>query len=98
MVILCNDFDSHYTALELPSDKGDVNAEDNNLSITIKMHCVFCHLIPCLRNIGWKGLGTMSAQANEACHREFKLFFWDKYKVRYLKKQIVENMSFLGMY
>lgn len=53
-----------------------------NLSVTLKMHVIFFHIVPALRNPALKGrgLGMVSGQACEGLHREF-LDFWRKYKV-----------------
>ena len=55
------------------------------ITVTLKMHILFYHLLPALSNpvlIG-RGLGVVSGQAVEYVHQEFKIF-WSKYKINSL--------------
>ena len=58
---------------------------DLGISVTLKMHILFFHLIPCLSNpvLEGHGLGLVSGQAGESIHRKFKLF-WSKCKMKSL--------------
>ena len=42
-----------------------------HLSITLKMHIIFEHLVSCLQNLNNRGLGLFSEQAGESIHKEF---------------------------
>ena len=55
---------------------------DLGISVTLKVHVLFFHLLPCLANpaLNRHGLGVVSGQAGESIHSEF-LIFWDKYKI-----------------
>ena len=76
---------------------------DLDLSVTLKMHVIFYHLLPALCNpaLQGRGLGVVSGQAGESIHQEFKIF-WEKYKInslnnkiygKQLKKAVVEFSS-----
>ena len=76
---------------------------DLGLSVTLKMHVIFCHLLPALCNpaLEGRGLGYVSGQAGESIHHEFKIF-WNKLKInsldndRYgenLKRAVIEFSS-----
>ena len=55
-----------------------------HISITLKMHVIFEHLVPCLLNLGGEGLGLYSEQAGESIHRQFLKHHWEKYKINLL--------------
>ena len=50
----------------------------DNLSVTLKVHVLFHHLVPCLLNLEGQGLGLYSCQSVEGSHREFFDHFWGK--------------------
>ena len=52
-----------------------------DISVTLKVHVLTAHLIPCLMNLGGQGLGMYSTQAGESVHKQFEKNFWAKYKV-----------------
>ena len=65
------------------------------LSVTLKMHVIFYHILPALSNpvLKGRGLGVMSGQAGESIHQEFKIF-WSKYKKNSLKNKLYsENLK-----
>ena len=59
-----------------------------DLTVTLKMHVIFFHLLQCLPNpaLQSRGLGLVSGQAGESIHKEFKIF-WDKYKINDLENE-----------
>ena len=59
------------------------------LSVTLKMHVIFYHILPALSNpvLKGRGLGVMSGQAGESIHQEFKIL-WSKYKINSLKNKL----------
>ena len=80
-----------------------VSYMDLGLTVTLKMHILFYHLLPALCNpvLKGRGLGIVSGQAGESVHREFKLY-WNKYKInslsnplyaQHLKNAVVEFSS-----
>ena len=62
-----------------------VSYMDLGLSVTLKMHVIFYHLLPALNNPALQGrsLSVVSGQAGESIYQEFKIF-WNKYKVNSL--------------
>ena len=65
------------------------------LSVTLKMHVIFYHILPALSNPALKGrgLGVMSGHAGESIHQEFKIF-WRKYKINSLTNKLYsENLK-----
>ena len=54
------------------------------ISVTLKVHIIIAHLIPCLMNLKGQGLGIYSTQAGESIHKEFNQKFWARYKVNSL--------------
>jgi hypothetical protein len=52
-----------------------------DITVTLKVHVVFCHLFEVLDNSFGYGLGLFSAQAIESSHREFLHSFWSKYQI-----------------
>ena len=58
---------------------------DLDISVTLKLHVIFFHLLPALQNpvLKGRGLGIVSGQAGESIHAEFKIF-WEKYKIKSL--------------
>ena len=59
---------------------------DLGLTVTLKMHVIFYHLLPTLSHpvLVGRGLGVLSGQAGESIHQEFKIF-WAKYKINSLQ-------------
>ena len=45
--------------------------KETGLSVTLKVHTLIHHLVPCLLNLGGQGLGLYSCQSMEGSHREF---------------------------
>lgn len=71
-----------------------VSYMDLGLSVTLKMHVIFYHLLPALCNpaLYGRGLGVVSGQAGESIHQEFKIF-WSKYKINSLDNELYgENL------
>ena len=62
---------------------------DLDLSVTLKMHVIFYHLLPALCNpaLQGRGLGVVSGQAGESIHQKFKIL-WNKYKINSLDNEI----------
>ena len=54
------------------------------ISVTLKVHVIIAHLIPCLMSLKGQGLGIYSTQAGESIHKEFNQKFWVRYKVNSL--------------
>ena len=57
------------------------------LIVTLKVHIIFHHLVPCLLNLGGRGLGLYSCQSMEGNHREFYQYYWQKYQVNSLENE-----------
>ena len=55
---------------------------DTDLTITLKLHVLLCHLIPTLKLPYFKGygLGVCSEQSGKSIHSYFKDHFWEKLK------------------
>ena len=67
---------------------------DTGLSVTLKLHVIFYHLLPALQNpiLNGRGLGKVSGQAGESIHSEFKEI-WKKYKINSIEnKRYGENL------
>ena len=50
-----------------------------NLSITLKAHVLYCHLIEALQFSKGQNLGYMSEQCGEASHHDFSENFWKRF-------------------
>ena len=61
-----------------------------DISITLKAHVLFVHLVPCLLNLNGYGLGMYSGQSGESIHREFLKNFWNKVKIN-----VIEHPDYL---
>ena len=68
VVELIDNLKIHYLALE-------------GLSVTLKSHVLFDHLVPCLQKLDGNGLGLYSEPSGESVHREFLQHYWQKYKI-----------------
>lgn len=60
-----------------------------NLTVTLKAHIIFEHLLSNLANLGGYGMGLTSEQSGESIHHEFASKFWAKYKI-----DLIENPRF----
>ena len=62
---------------------------DLNITVTLKIHVIFCHLLSSLQNpaLNGRGLAKVSGQAGESIHHEFKIF-WGKYKINSLDNKL----------
>ena len=54
---------------------------DLGISVTLKIHVLFNHVLPALQYTAGRGLGHVSEQPVESAHQEFKNNFWSRYKV-----------------
>ena len=54
---------------------------DLGISVTLKIHVLFNHVLPALQYTAGRGLGHVSEQTGECAHQEFKNYFWSRYKV-----------------
>ncbi len=52
---------------------------DANLSITLKAHVLYCHLLEALKYSRGQNLGYMSEQCGEASHHDFSENFWKRF-------------------
>ena len=62
--------------------------EGIDVSLSLKLHVLFCHLEKSLDYLKGYGLGVWSEQAGESIHREF-FKFWNYYKIN-----CMENVSY----
>ena len=54
---------------------------DLNITVPLKVHVLFTHVIPALQFTGGRGLGHVSEQPEESVHREFEQNFWSRFRV-----------------
>ena len=66
----------------------------DNLSVTLKVHVLFHHLVPCLLNLGGQGLGLYSCQSVEGSHREFFEHFWGKNPINSFDNELYADRLF----
>lgn len=77
---------------------------ETNLTVTLKIHAVFDHLVPTLNlpYFNGRGLGVCTEQAGESIHSHFSEHFWKKWKLssmdhpeyaNNLKRAVVECAS-----
>ena len=52
-----------------------------NLSIILKVHVIFCHLLDGLKYSKGKKLGFLSEQCGESIHYDFSSNFWNRFQV-----------------
>ena len=62
---------------------------DLGVTVTPKMHVIFYHILPALKNplLEGRGLGMVSGQDGESIHCEFKTT-WEKYKINSLENKL----------
>ena len=77
---------------------------ETNLTVTLKIHAIFDHLVPTLNlpYFNGRGLGVCTEQAGESIHSHFSEHFWKKWKLssmdhpeyaNNLKRAVVECAS-----
>lgn len=67
-----------------------------NLSITLKVHVIFCHLLDALKYSKGKKLGFLSEQCGESIHYDFSSNFGTDFKCQLTVRVILVDLSRLS--